>query len=283
MSDDTETREGSGGQAVPAAETNAAPNMDAGTQDPPAPAATPEDEAKQKADAEKAEAEKAERKKNRTREYIAKLNRERAELAAKVAEYEQRSKSTTAAPPQADGKPTLEQYDFDQNKYLEALADWKVEQRLKAHEDETKKTEGTQRQQEIEATYNTKVADFIDDHPDFPEVVNSIRYPLPPEVQSAVMAHDKGPEIAYHLGTNDDDAFQLASIQPHLAAAAVDRLASRLTAAHEAPHTPATPKPVSQTPTPAPTVSGRSPTETPPEKLTDAEWFKRQQEKRRAK
>ena len=66
-------------------------------------------------------------------------------------------------------------------------------------------------------------------------------------------------------------------------AAAVERLASRLTAAPQAPQTPTNPinpKPVSKAPAPAPTVSGRSPTEVPPEKLTDDEWFKREHAKR---
>jgi hypothetical protein len=100
-----------------------------------------------------------------------------------------------------------------------------------------------------------------------------------------------GPEIAYHLGNNDDDAFQLASIQPHLAAAAVDRLAKRLLAAHEAPGiaAPAAPiptpsriaPPVSKAPAPLPSVGGRSPVATPPEKMTDDQWYAQDREKRR--
>ena len=288
MSDDNNTPLEGGGEAVPAAEvtTTKVPKNDA---EAAAQEAKPEgeDAAKKAAD----EAAKAEHKRNRTREYIANINRDRAEKDQRLAEKDQRiaelearvDKPTAAAAQHGDGKPTLEQYNFDQDAYLEALADWKVEQHLKAREESTKQAASAKTQQETVVAYNAAAAEFADDHPDFPEVVGSIKYPLSDALQAAIMAHPKGPEIAYHLGTNDDDAFALASIQPALAAAAVERLASRLTAAPQAPQTPTNPinpKPVSKAPAPAPTVSGRSPTEVPPEKLTDDEWFKREHAKR---
>ena len=284
MSDENSTPLEGGGEALPAAEESKAKptpknDAEAAAQE----AAKPEgDDAAAKAAKEAEEA--GERKKNRTREYIAKLNRERAELAAENAALKaaQAPKPAQHAGP-AEGKPTLEQFNFDNDAYLEALADWKVEQHLKAREESSKQAESAKSQQEVAAAYNTAAAEFADAHPDFPEVVGSIQYPLSDALQAAIMAHPKGPEIAYHLGTNDDDAFALASIQPALAAAAVERLASRLTAAPETPQTPINPKPVSKAPAPVPTVSGRSPTEVPPEKLTDDEWYARERAKRAAK
>lgn len=285
MSEENNTLNEGGGGAVPAAdETKTKPvpknDAEAAAQE----AAKPEgDDAAAKAAKEAEEA--GERKKNRTREYIAKLNRERAELAAENAAL----KAAQAAPKPAqhaapaEGKPTLEQFNFDNDAYLEALADWKVEQHLKAREESSKQAESAKSQQEVAAAYNTAAAEFADAHPDFPEVVGSIQYPLSDALQAAIMAHPNGPEIAYHLGTNDDDAFAMASIQPALAAAAVERLASRLTAAHQAPQNHTNPKPVSKAPAPVPTVSGRSPTEVPPEKMTDDEWYARERAKRAAK
>ena len=286
MSDDNNTLLEGGGEVLPATDENktkAVPKNDA---EAAALEAKPEGAKPEGGTEAKKAEEAAERKKNRTREYIAKLNRERAELAAENAAL--KSAQSAPRPTQhaapAEGRPTLEQFNFDNDAYLEALADWKVEQHLKAREESTKQAESERSQQEVTVAYNTKAAEFADEHPDFPEVVGSIQYPLSEALQAAIMAHPKGPEIAYHLGTNDDDAFALASIQPALAAAAVERLASRLTAAPEAPQTPQTPihpKPVSKAPAPAPTVSGRSPTEVPPEKLTDDEWYRRDMERRR--
>ena len=284
MSEDNNTPLEGGGEALPAADVNADKAWKEGAETGAADPAKPEgDDAAAKA---AKEAEASEHKKNRTREYIAKLNRENAELRAFRAEQEAKAAQATATPRQpatGDGRPTLEQHNFDQDAYLEALADWKVEQHLKAREESTKQAASAKTQQETTVAYNTAAAEFADEHPDFPEVVGSIKYPLSDALQAAIMAHPKGPEIAYHLGTNDDDAFALASIQPALAAAAVERLASRLTAAPKAPQTPTNPKPVSKAPAPAPTVSGRSPTEIPPEKMTDDQWYAREQAKRAAK
>lgn len=241
------------------------------------------DEADKEAEA-KAKAE-ADGKRNRTRDYIARINRERAELAQKVAELEARSQPAKPAAQntQDASEPTLEAYDYNVAAFQKAHSEWAVERALKQRDEQTQQAESRKHQTEITATYNQKVADFADEHPDFPEIVGSIPYPLASEAQAAIMAHERGPEIAYFLGNNDDEAFALASIQPHLAAAAVERLAKRLTAAPATPATPPKPKPVSQAPAPVPTVSGRSPAEVPPEKLTDDEWYRRESAKRRAK
>lgn len=304
MSDENNTQPG-GGEALPASTTAApaatepaakpAPKSDGEAALLEAEAAPPaEDEAKKKAAAEaaaKAEEERAEKKKNRTREYINRINRENAELRQRAAELEARTGQPAAQqhrqPAQAEGEPTLEEYNFNVVEFQRAHSAWAVQNALKTEREKTQQAESTQQQQKVVDAYNERIADFADDHPDFPEVVGSIAYPLSAEIQLAIMAHEKGAEIAYHLGNNDDDAFSLASIQPHLAAAAVERLASRLTAAPSQAPTQATqpnpiqPKPISSAPPPAPSVSGRSPSETPPEKLTDDEWYKRDAERRR--
>lgn len=287
MSEENDTVENGGGE-------HAAPeNQEIENQSPPkSDAEAAAQEAAQEVDGKKHEEEGAKekpkgeddeqkRKKNRTKAYIDKINRERAELAQRVAELEAKQKAGPGQRP-ADQKPTLEEHNFDQDAYIEAMAEWKAQELLQKQTEQQKKADQERRQREATETYAQRVAAFADDHPDFPEVVGSIPYPLSNELQAAIMAHESGPEIAYHIGNNDDDAFALASTAPHLAAAAVERLAKRLTAAPKAPN-PEPKKPVSQTPAPPPTVSGRKPTDVPPEKMTDDEWFKREQAKRRAK
>lgn len=289
MSDENNTQLG-GGEALPAA----APEVSKPAPRNDAEAAAQEAEAKAAVVEPAPTPDPEKEKKNRTRDYIDRINRERADLARKVAELEARTAQPTPQQRQvsaqpADGEPTLEAHDFDVAKFQRAHSAWAVEQALKQRDEDTQKAESTRKQQEIFTTYESRIVEFAEDHPDFSEVVGSIKYPLAQELQAAIMAHDKGPQIAYHLGTNDDDAFALASIQPHLAAAAVERLASRLTAAPTPAPTPAAPpipapvapKPISQAPAPTPTVSGRSPTDTPPEKLTDDQWYAREREQSR--
>ncbi|KRG69241.1 hypothetical protein ABB29_11995 [Pseudoxanthomonas dokdonensis] len=288
----------SGGEAVAEEQTAPKPaprsDAEAAQQEPPATDGEGGDEAaKAKEEADKKAADeqaRSDRKKNRTREYIDRLNRENAELRRQVSESSQPRPATTTpqrSTPPADGEPTLDQFDFDIPAFSRAHAQWVVKQELSAREEQQKQTQATQRQQELQSSYNTRVEDFAEQTPDFYEVVGSIdpRY-LPPQLQEAIIAHENGPQIAYHLGTNDDDLWAVASIRPELMADAVARLASRLTAAPPQVQSPppapvATPKPITRAPAPAPTVSGRAPTETPPEKLTDDEWFKRERERQR--
>jgi hypothetical protein len=284
------------GDLAPATTTAPKSDAEAALQASNAPATEPTAEEKAAAAQAETERQEGERKKNRTREYINRINGDNAELRRRLAELESRTQPTAqpqqhAHQQQADDGPTLEQFNYDLATYQRARDQWVIQQAEKGWTEKQKREAAQQREEALWSTYESRTAQFADEHPDFLEVVGSIRYPLTDAVQAAIAAHDKGPMIAYHLGNNDDDAFQLASIHPQLAGAAVERLAARLGAAQTPPpasnpppvQPPAQPptKPISQAPPPVPTVSGRSPTETPPEKLTDDQWYAKDREKRR--
>lgn len=275
MSDETTLLEGAGA-VVPATDAKA-PRSDAeaALQEAEKPAVA---ESEAKTEEAKPDDEAETRKKNRTREYIARINRENAEMRQRLADAESRAKAP-ATQTRSDGEPKLEDFDYDLGAFNKAHTEFVIKQ----HTEQQKQADEGRRQVEVAATYNQKIADFADSHPDFQEVVGSIAYPLSSAVEAAIMAHENGPEIAYLLGTDDDAAFQLAAVQPHLAAAAVQRLSLRLSAAPPAPQPTPTPKPVSKAPTPVPTVSGRAPAETPPEKLTDDQWYAQRRAKQGAK
>lgn len=216
-----------------------------------------------------ADQQKEEKKRNRTKEFIERQNRKIAELYAEL-----ESERSRRAAVHDDGGPKPEDYEFDTAAYTRALLQHELKQREAA---ETEKRRAAEQQEKV-LTYVQKVQEFAELHEDFQDVVNSIpsEY-LSQELQDAIMGHERGPEIAYHIAQNDDDLFQLASIRPEMMAAAVERLAKRLTAPQ--PSTPA-PKPITNAPRPPATVSGRSPTETPPEKLTDQQYADRERERR---
>lgn len=284
MSDESTLNQG-GSEALPEVPATV-PKSDAEAAQQQAESTKPDDAAK------KAETDKAERTKNRTSEYIAKINRERAELAAKVARLESQGTTTASQASQTDKEPSLDDFDFDVASFNKAHAKWAVADAVRQQNESAKQADEGKHQQEVVAKYEERLATFADEHPDFQVIVGSIPYQLCDALQAAIMAHERGPEIAYHLGNNDDDAFAMASVQPSLAAAAVDRLAKRLSAAPaktesdqpvnqlaQAPAIP--PKPITRAPQPTPTVSGRAASETPSEKLTDDEWYRRDVERRR--
>lgn len=286
MNVDPSTVPDGGSEAVAAAAVTPKNDAEAAAiEQQPAPTPNPDDAAK--AEAERAE---GERKRNRTSRYIERLQAERAEMARELAEL--RARQQSAAPQNAprqtarDSGPKLEDFNYDLDAYQAARDAYVIEQARTGFTEQQQQAEAQRRERETWTTYEQRVAEFADEHPDFLEVVGSIAYPLPLELQAVIAAHPQGPQLAYHLGNNDDEAFQLASIQPHLAAAAVDRLAARLSAAPPAstqPVAPAAPpaKPISQAPPPPPTVGARATTETPAEKLTDDQWYERERAKRR--
>jgi len=234
--------------------------------------AAQQEQAKAETEAQKKPEPKPEEKpkRNRTGEYIHRLQSRVNELTAAL----EAQKNPTKAP----DAPTFEQSNFDPAAYAEARAQWAAQTAVDTYKQQQQQQNVQRQMQEITDGYNAKLGEFTAAHPDFAQKVQAIPYQPSDAVQFAIMAHEKGPEIAYAIANDDDLAFQLASIQPHLAAAAVDRIASRLAAAPEAPQPTqpvVTARPVSNAPPPVQTVSGKTPSATPPEKLTDDQWWAR--------
>jgi hypothetical protein len=274
------------GDAKAYAESKAKPSAPATPE--AAPAATPDDDAK-------AQAETAEReKRSRTTQYIERLKAENAENRRRLAELEaSQSQRATPQPRQTSGPqherqgpPTLEECDFDPIAWQQANNEW-LKADLRREESERQARE---REQQTLGTYHQKLAAFVETHPDFEEAVGSIdpRF-YSPELERAILSHDLGPAIAYHLATNDEALWQIASVRPDLVPEAINRLASRLGSAPAvtqqappaAPVPPVQNRPISQAPPPVPVLAGRAPSAPSPEKMTDDEWYKADREKRR--
>ncbi|ACA11888.1 hypothetical protein [Xylella fastidiosa] len=239
-------------------------------------------------DAELTQQDAEKKQRYRSREFIQRINNENAELRQRLDALERQYHTPTPRPgtPPPDGAPKLEQYDYDLNAFLDARLNYLRQQ----WQQEQQQTQEERQQQQAYAAYQQRLTAFVDTHQDFYETVSAIAPELlPVELQAAIIAHEKGPEIAYHLANNEDELWSLASMRPEVLAAAVERLAARLNTAP-----PAVPqknvvtltgrthsKPLSNAPPPPPTVSGRSPTDIPPEKMTDEDWYARDVEKRR--
>lgn len=289
MSEETNTQPG-GGEAVPAAvdaPNTAPPKNDAEAEAREAEAKAGKDGGEQGDGKDKSAGDEGKdgKKKNRTREYIERINGENAELRRKVAEIEARLPKQEA--PKA---PNPDDFYNDPAAYSDALMRHRLAEERQRWEQEQQQQAELRKEQEITQSYAQRAAAFAEQNDDFIEAVGSIDPRLlSNELQAAIMAQENGPEIAYHLANNDDELWTLSTLRPDLVPLAVERLSSRLKAAPEAgdtpvPSTPAVvpePKPISQTPPPAPRVGGRSPTEVPPEKMTDDEWYSRDRERRR--
>ncbi|MDD0930281.1 hypothetical protein C5H23_04030 [Xylella fastidiosa] len=232
------------------------------------------------------QAEEKKKQGNRTREYIQRINGENNELRRRLEALERQQQpvpTRSSHTPQAgqEGAPGLEDYAYNWNEW----ADARFSHLFQQWQQEQQQAETVRQQHSAQARYEARAAEFMNAHPDFYETVGSMDLSLlSPAVQAAVIQHEKGPEIAYHLATQDDALWSLASVREDLLPAAVERLAARM--ATPQTHTPLTSgpspgKPISNAPPPPPSVSGRSPAEIPSEKLTDDDWYRRDVDKRR--
>lgn len=168
---------------------------------------------------------------------IADLERELAETRAGGA-----AKPAATTPAASEGKPKLEDFDFDQEAYAEAVADWKVEQKLSERETKAKT-------QERETKLKSKTDAFAATVPDFFEAVQDLR--LPADAWEAVYEADDPPAVAYHLANHPEEAARIAGLSPAAAGRAIARIESQL-----ATPTPSRPRSVTNAPAIAPTVQG---------------------------
>jgi exonuclease VII large subunit len=192
--------------------------------------------------------------------------------------------------PAANGEPTLEDYDYDLASFNRAHSRWSVNQVLQEERQAAEASRQRQTFQESMNSYAERAEAFVEQHPDYPEAIDEFfsTYQPSQEIQLAIIGHERGPEIAYYVANNDDEAFTLANTLPQNSAAAVARVLRRMDAAQQAAAPvaanplPAAPvKQVSQAPAPTRVVGGRAAAVIPPQKLTDDEWYKADREQRR--
>lgn len=231
------------------------------------------------------------KKPNRTGEFIDKLKKENWELRQMKAELD--ALKASLPKPEAPKAPDPNTFFNDPIAFVQASNAHSVQEARQSWEQEQVAQRQREEQERVAAGFREKSKAFAAEHEDFEEVIFSVPPDLLPEdLASNIIGHERGVELAYHLGKNLGELAQLASVAPQYQRYAIDALASRLDGESrttapppEVPNPVAVqqqpPKPISQAPAPAPRVGGRTPTEVPAEKMTDDEWYKQDQERRR--
>jgi hypothetical protein len=265
MSDNTNTAESGAGAAAPADTTQPVANAPEQQVE-----LTPEQQEAEQAEQQRQEEEG--RKKNRTRDYIERLQRRVAELEARPAPPQTAPSRQPLAP---ETGPKLEDFGYDINAFQQARDTWVLEQAQTRFHQEAQQRAEQERDQRTWTDYSTRAAEYANEHDDFYAVVGSLP-PLPMPLQAAIAAHPNGPAIAYHLGNNLSDLITYASTPPQFADFALQQVAARLGSAPAATQQTAAPaapaKPLSKAPPPVPTVGGRAPASPDPERMTTDQW-----------
>lgn len=193
---------------------------------------------------------------NGVQKRIDRLTREKAD-AAREAEFWRQQALKVAAPaetpaysaPKVEGKPKEDDF-ATAAEFVEALADWKYEQRAAAEREARQKAEQAQSQTSLQKKVQADIAAFRAVQPDFDEVMEEAAFQSTPLMIQELQESDMGPALLYHFAKNPDEANRIAELtDARKVAKEVAKIEARLTSApakKQAPitSTPAPIKPV---------------------------------------
>ena len=175
---------------------------------------------------------------SRTSERIRELN-ERAKAAeataAALAEALRNVQSPRAVPvPAAQDDPKPRRQDFDDpDAYEAATVGWAARDgartAMREYQEAQRNAEAARLQEQTTARWTEAVEKVADKYPDFHEVVyrDDVQITIP--MFNAIVSDEVGPDIAYYLGQNPNEAARIAKLgTPAAQGAAIGRLAAKL-------------------------------------------------------
>lgn len=144
--------------------------------------------------------------------------REREEFKAQLAKLQQPAKTEESTEPQR------EKYQSDKE-YLDALIDWRAEQKLKQRDAEA----AQQREQAIQQNCQDSLRRAVELVPDFQEVTAAAELNIPGHVVHLMRESGLFAEFGYHFSKNPDDLAKLAIATPNKLKLEFQKIESKLT------------------------------------------------------
>ena len=149
------------------------------------------------------------------------------------------------------------QYNADYRTYLKNMA--KHEGRQAARETQKQEREESQKRAQEDGrkkvidSYNANVTKAREKYPDYDAVAHADGVPITAHMRDAIVESDNGPDIAYHLGQNVQEAFRISQLPPRRQLMELGLLSAKLAqpaqaAAPVVPKAPTTPAPKPITP-----------------------------------
>lgn len=210
---------------------------------------------------------KPEPKKNRAQERIQQLAREKAEMAAKLAEYEAKAQKRQVA----DQAPQVADFD-SYDDYLKAQQEWTIDQAAKRIEEKQSQQQQTQESARREAEFFTAVEELSSEGVDiaaYEQKINMLPQ-LPVTVDQFGLSAKDQLLLIKQLADDEDTWHEIAGMTPIQAAAKIGQIIAKPKAA--------APK-VSKAPPPVKPVKANAPTKRNEEDMSDAEWLRARRQK----
>lgn len=171
--------------------------------------------------------------------------------------------NTNGAPAE---KPKVDNFD-DYDSYLEALAEWHLDNKTRQQVSELREHLVRQEQETQLATFKAKSSEFHKENPDYLDVLKSVDdIEVPPAVQQMLLAVDNGPALMYELAKNRDTFAKMVKLPAMSVAIQIGALSAELKQRKSTP-------PVTRAAAPLKPLGTSSPsTGKSPEDMTMAEY-----------
>lgn len=142
----------------------------------------------------------------------------------------------------ADAKPNVDQFNTHAE-YVEALTDWKVEQKEKAREAKAREIQAQTEMQKQAASHVERVKSFKEAHEDFDELIAEVDdIPISLTVKEVILGSDNGAELMYELAKNRDEYARICKLSPIAAARELGKFEARIKASESKTETTKTTK-----------------------------------------
>ncbi len=193
-----------------------------------------DDDAEESKDDEKAKP----KKKGGFQRRIDKLNAAKADAQREAEYWKQQALNGAGAtkkePAKADattqaGKPDPENFD-SYSDYVEALTDWKTDQKLNARDAEQNKKALMSEHEKLQRAHHERVAAFAEKTEDFEDVLASVDdIVAPPALHELLVTSENGAELLYALAKDREELQRICKLSPLAAARAIGKLEASLT------------------------------------------------------
>jgi hypothetical protein len=166
--------------------------------------------------------------------------------------------------------PTREQFEFDEEKYIQATVDYRLEQREAKQAQERQAAEQRTSQEGFYKYYEDNRVKTLETgktkYPDYEDVVFALpANVMTPELALAIFETGTPADIAYHLGKNPAEAERISKLPPLRKAVELGKLETKIQAAASV---------TTKAPPPPTPIGGREPATKTESQMSMDEWLK---------
>lgn len=130
--------------------------------------------------------------------------------------YRKQYEATQQKPPTqpvANGKPQVDQFK-DYNEYIEALTDWKLEQKEGAKRQESETQSRQREQMEFAGKVQSRFAKATEQYPDFHDVIAGEGVAITMPMLDAMIESEIGDKLAYHVASDPELSQKISAMSP---------------------------------------------------------------------